>query len=312
MAPSITTRSYDLARSGANDAETVLSATAVRTRGVVKLFSLPIPDDPRLDAQPLAVGGVRLANGQVHDVIFQASMGNWVYAFDAQTGVLLWKANLGRPIAGSKAIDMHRTNDAWGIMSTPVIDAAAGVLYACAWISTDGSAGKGQHFLAALHLADGSLVHPLLSLEGAVYAPQGLPKQSFVSAERKQRSALTLTQGHVLIPFGTISESAKTARGWLIAVDVAAWRIAASWCSTVTGWGGGLWHSGAGPAVTADGSIFVITGNGMFAPDKGDFGESVVKLKLHTGAAAMFTVEAWWTPWTDSGRTGVASPIRWA
>ena len=36
MAASITTRSYDIARTGANDAESVLSATAVRTRGIAE------------------------------------------------------------------------------------------------------------------------------------------------------------------------------------------------------------------------------------------------------------------------------------
>jgi outer membrane protein assembly factor BamB len=304
MSGPVTTRSYDLARSGANDGETVLSATAVRTRGIVKLFSMAIADDPRLEAQPLAVGGVRTAHGPIHDMIFQASMGNTVYAFDAQTGAELWKTNLGRPIAGSKQIDAWLVNISWGILSTPVIDEAAGILYACAWISPDGTAAKGQHVLAALRLSDGSLVHPMLNLEGAVYAPPGLPQQKFASAQRKQRAALTLTRGHVLIPFGTIAESASTARGWLIAVDVGAWRIAATWCSTVTGAGGGIWQSGAGPAVSADGSIFVVTGNGAFGPDQGDYSESVVKLTLRTEGAAGLEVASWWAPWTDAQRAG--------
>jgi outer membrane protein assembly factor BamB len=304
MAPSITTRSYDLARTGATDHEVVLSASAVRTRGIAKLFSMMIPDDARLEAQPLAVGGVRMADGQTHDVIFQASMGNCVYAFDAQNGAQLWKTNLGRPIANSKQIDAWLINIAWGILSTPVVDEAEGILYACTWISPDGTAAKGQHFLAALRLADGSLARPLLNLEGAIYAPPGLPQQKFVSAQRKQRAALTLTQGHVLIPFGTIAESATTARGWLIAVDVAAWRIAATWCSTVTGFGGGIWQSGAGPAVAPDGSIFLITGNGSFGPAEGDYGESIVKLTLSTVGATSLKVASWWAPWTDAGRTG--------
>jgi hypothetical protein len=304
MAPSITTRSYDRMRSGATDHETVLSAAAVRTRGIVKLLSLAIPDDPRLEAQPLAVGGVHMADDRAHDVIFQASMGNCVYAFDAQSGVQLWKTNLGKPITGTRDIDAFLINVSWGILSTPVIDEAAGILYACAWISPDGTADKGQHFLAALRLRDGSLAHPLLNLEGAVYAPPDLPKQKFASAQRKQRAALTLTQGHVLIPFGTIKEFSSTARGWLIAVDVVAWRIAATWCSTVTGSGGGLWQSGAGLAVAAEGSIFVATGNGSFGPEKGDYGESIVRLVLRTGNPASLKVTSWWTPWTDSGRTG--------
>ena len=307
MATSITTRGYDTARTGATDAEAALSATAVRTRGIIKQFSMAIPDDPRLEAQPLAVGGLRLANGQTHDVIVQASMGNTIYAFDAQGGTLLWKTNLGRPIAGTKSIDQWGINVSWGILSTPVIDESSGILYACAWISPDGSAPKGQHYLVAVRLADGSLAHPLLNLEGAIYAPPHLPEQRFVSAQRKQRAALTLLRGHVLVPFGTISESASTARGWLIAVDVAQWRIATTWCSTVTGSGGGIWQSGAGPALGADGSIFVVTGNGSFNPPKGDYGECVVKLALRTGVTSSLDVISWWAPWTDAQRSAGAA-----
>jgi hypothetical protein len=146
MAPSITTRGYNNARTGATDDETVLSATAVRTRGITKLFSMTIPDDPCLDAQPVAVGGIQMADGRVHDVIFQASMGNTVYAFDAHAGAQLWRRNLGRPITSIRDIDMHLTNVACGILSTPVIDEVAGILYACAWISPDGTWQKGQHF----------------------------------------------------------------------------------------------------------------------------------------------------------------------
>lgn len=306
MPPSVTMRSYDLARSGATDHETVLLASAVRRRGIVKLFSMQIPDDPRLEAQPLAVGGLRLANGQTHDVIFQASMGNTVYAFDAQTGAQLWRNNLGRPIVGTKQIDQWLINVNWGILSTPVIDEAAGILYACAWISPDGTAANGQHFLAALRLADGSLTQPLLNLDGAIYGPPGLPQQGFRSAQRKQRAALTLVRGHVLIAFGTIQETAETARGWLIAVDAAAWRIAATWCATVTGSGGGIWQSGAGPAVAPDDSIFVVTGNGAFDPAKGDYGESIVKLRLPADGSGRLSAVSWWSPWTDAQRTGMA------
>jgi hypothetical protein len=302
MASSVTTRSYDLARTGATNSETVLTATAVRARGIVKLFSLPIPDDPRLEAQPLAVGGVHTADGKTRDLIFQASMGNHVYAFDAVTGERVWATPLGRPILGTRAIDAHMTNVNWGILSTPVIDEATGMLYACAWISDDGSVAKGEHVLAGLRISDGAIVHKL-SLEGAVYTPPGgLPVQKFVSAQRKQRAALTLMKHHVLIPFGTIAETSKSARGWLLAVDVQAWRLAAAWCSTVTGSGGGLWQSGAGPAVAPDGSIYVITGNGAFSPHHGDFSESIVRLALHTGDHARFEVLSWWAPWTDANR----------
>jgi hypothetical protein len=129
--------------------------------------------------------------------------------------------------------------------STPVIDEAEGIIYACACISENGTAAKGRHFLAALKISDGSLAQPLLNLEGAVYSPTDLPSQKFASAQRKQRAGLALTQNHVLIPFGTIAETSSTARGWVLAVDVKRWRLAAAWCSIVTGFGGGIWQSGS-------------------------------------------------------------------
>src|SRR5882672_1852565 len=41
------------------------------------------------------------------------------------------------PIFGTRAIDGHLTNVNWGILSTPVIDEAAGLLYACTWIRSE-------------------------------------------------------------------------------------------------------------------------------------------------------------------------------
>ncbi len=306
--PAVTTRAFDIARTGANVHETILTPAAVRSRGIKRLFSLQVPGDARgCEAQPLIVPGLVMADGTMHDVVFLATMANQVWAFDADDGTLLWQRTLGRPINGSNAIDAHMINDHWGILSTPVIDLSSGVLYACAWISEDGTAQNGQHWLHALRLRDGSAAHAPLNLEGVTYQPgHGLPPQQFRSAERKQRAALTLTHGAVLIPFGTIAETAQTARGWLIAVDTASWTVSAAWCSTARGSGGGIWHSGAGPAVDADGFIYVVTGNGDF-DGVTDFAESIVKLKYTppaAGHAGTLAAVDWWTPWTDDGRVG--------
>ena len=309
MSFDVLTRSFDLARTGANTAEIVLTPAAVQARGI-KLLQTLLTDDPRLEAQPLYVAGLNLG-GHSHNVIYQATMANTVFAWDADSGDLLWKTNLGTPINGTNEIDAHNINIKWGILSTPVIDRAAGVLYACAWISPDktGNWKTGQHFVAALDITTGTLIpgKPLLNLEGAVYNPgHGAASQAFKSAERKQRSALALTNGVVIICFGSIQETAQSARGWVIAVDTAGWQVAANWCSTARGSGGGIWMSGAGPAIQSNGAIWVVTGNGEFDGEV-DFGESVVCLnytpaKGKTGAS--LKVAGWWTPWTDDGRTG--------
>jgi outer membrane protein assembly factor BamB len=306
MAASVTTRSIDVSRSGANTAEAVLTPTAVKTRGMKQALVLRTPDDPRLEAQPLYLPGTRVGS-KAHNVVFQATMGNWIYAWDADTGEELWKTCLGRPINGSDAIDAHLINVHWGILSTPVIDPAAGRLYACYWSSQDGSWQHGQHFLASLDIATGAQTHPGLNLEGAEFDPgDGLRTLRFRSMERKQRAALTMVGNAVLIPFGTIAESGGDARGWLIAVDVKSWAVSAVWCSTARGAGAGIWMSGSGPAVQSNGSIWLVTGNGDF-DGVHDFGESAVRLRYTApadGAKGALTVTGWWTPWTDDGREG--------
>jgi outer membrane protein assembly factor BamB len=308
MSIAVTTRSYDNTRSGANTQETILTPAAIRTRGIQRLFSLPLPGDARgCEAQPLIVPAVKLADDSTHDVVYVATMANQVFAFDANTGARLWMVQLGTPINGDKSIDSYLINDHWGILSTPVIDAPAGVMYACVWTSPDGSPGKGQHYLHAIRLRDGSDVHPPLNLEGVSYDPgHGRPVQKFRSAERKQRAALLLLNSTVFVAFGTLQETAATARGWLIAVDAARFQVTATWTSTSRGSGGGIWHSGAGPAADAAGNIYVVTGNGDFDAVT-DFGESVVKLRYTppgSASAGSLAVVDWWAPWTDDGRTG--------
>jgi hypothetical protein len=130
MMAGVSTRSYDNARTGTTTDETVLTPAAVGTRGIQRLFSLDIPGDARgIEAQPLAVPSVIMADGRAHDVVYLADMANQVWAFDANDGVMLWKQQLGTPVQGSQSIDLYQINDHWGVLGTPVIDAAAGIMY---------------------------------------------------------------------------------------------------------------------------------------------------------------------------------------
>jgi PQQ enzyme repeat len=221
MSVSVLTRAYGNNRSGANTQENVLTAAAVRARGIKRLFSLRLPGDRRgAEAQTLIVPGVTMPGGRTRDLVLLATMANQVFAFDANDGTPVWQRTLGTPITSSGRIDDHPINDHWGILSTPVIDDAAGVMYACAWVSPDGSFGNAQHWLHALSIVDGHAVHPPLNLEGAVYNPgHGLQTQRFASATRKQRASLLLTSGTVFIAFGSLFETNRDSRGWIIACD---------------------------------------------------------------------------------------------
>jgi outer membrane protein assembly factor BamB len=311
MPVAVTTRAYDNTRGGANTGETVLTASAVESKGIVRLFSLRTQGDLRgTEAQPLFVPGVTLADGRAHDVIYVATMANRVYAFDAQDGSQLWERALGTPVTGNRTIDSWLINDHWGILSTPVIDVPTDTMYAVAWISPDGSVAKAEHFLYAISIKDGSDVNPAVSLEGTTYDPgHGLPVQQFRSAARKQRVSLLLTSVNgvstVFVGFGTIAESSDTARGWIIACGTAPPQVSAAWTSTAKGSGGGLWQAGAGLVADDQGFIYAMTGNGDF-DGVTDFGESFVKLRYQpaqgTSSASLQLVD-WWAPWTDKERT---------
>lgn len=304
----VVTRSIDQARSGSNTAETVLTPTAVKTRGVKLLLTLSATDDPRLEAQPLYLSGITIG-GKQRDVVYQATMGNTVYAWDADTGETLWKRQLGTPINGCRDIDAWGINAKWGILSTPCIDRAEGALYACAWISPDNSGNwrTGQYHLVALSIVTGLPLRQNLRLERAGYGlGEGFASRRFKSAGCEQRPALAMVDGAVIVCFGTIAETARTSHGWVIAVDTASWAIAATWCSTGRGSGGAIRMSGAGPAIQSDGSIWLVTGHGDFNADV-NWGESVVRLRYTraaAGAQASLAVTGWWTPWADNGRTG--------
>src|SRR6516162_6063930 len=100
MSAPVFTRSYNAARTGANPNETELTPQDVGNNLLVKLFSLNFDDDPRLEAQPLYVPGVKMNDGKVHDVVYVCTMANNVWAFDASDGSQIWNpaVSLGRPI----------------------------------------------------------------------------------------------------------------------------------------------------------------------------------------------------------------------
>src|SRR5882724_8225697 len=137
------TRSFDTARTGANVHETLLTPLKVATNLLVKHFSLKFDDDPRLEAQPLYVPGLKMSDGKKHDVVYICTMANNIWAYDANDGKLIWKKNLAKPIQPKvtpangfphrSEIDLWGINFLWGILSTPVIDSETNRMYVVTW-----------------------------------------------------------------------------------------------------------------------------------------------------------------------------------
>jgi hypothetical protein len=181
----VLTRSYNNLRTGANIAETKLTPATVGELKLLRTVTLPAGDDPRLEAQPLYLSDLRMADGTLRaGVVFVCTMANRVYAFDVDDASLLWgpviigphepitpisqhkKPDPHQP-ADATDIDMYGINDRWGILSTPVIDAETKTLYVVNWSAKNGDRRLAGHFLHALDVTSGA-VKGTVQLQGSV------------------------------------------------------------------------------------------------------------------------------------------------
>ena len=304
---SVLTRGYDNNRTGWNAGETVLDQDSIRTRGVQRFYSLQMEGDARgCEAAPLIVPNVLTRTGYKMNLAIQASMSDGLWCFNADTGEVLWAVKLGMPIKGDMSFDMYKINDNWGILGTPVIDPTTNILYCVTWTSPDRSVAKASYYVHAVHVADGSPAANPVALAGATFDPShGLAKMTLGTIYRKQRTALLLVAPPsgklVVVCFAAGAESAPTNHGWVIALSVNPFKIAASWVNTPHWQGGGIWLAAGGPCADANGDIYLACGNGSF-DGVTDFGESFVKLRYANGALTCIDN---FTPFTDVGRAGL-------
>jgi outer membrane protein assembly factor BamB len=136
MAVSVLTQHNDNVRSGANLQESKLNTTNVNVNDFGLLASRQVVG--RTYAQPLYVSGVMIA-GKARNVVYVATMNNWVYAFDADDlspgAGPLWKRQVDpHPVpSGFYGLTYHdisnNTDDPIGILSTPVVEPAANTIY---------------------------------------------------------------------------------------------------------------------------------------------------------------------------------------
>src|SRR3984957_18361224 len=120
----VLTYKNDLNRSGQNLTEATLTPANVTSSTFGLLRNLPV--DGKVDAQPLYVSRLSVSGSQ-HNVLFAATEHDSVYAFDADTGSVLWHVSLLE--SGEALSDPHGCSQVTpeiGVTSTPVIDRSAG------------------------------------------------------------------------------------------------------------------------------------------------------------------------------------------
>lgn len=262
---SVLTQHNDLARTGVNDREIILSPANVDSAHFGMLFKRSVDD--QLYTQPLVVAGL-LVNGGTHDVVYVTTVNNGVYAFDAndpQATIPFWHVNFGTPAnlhdADFGCLDI---NGNMGIIGSPVIDLETHALYVVALTKV------GNTFTQRLHALDLATGADLPNSPVTISAPD------FNPLLQNQRPALLLTNKTVYIGYASHCDK-DPYHGFLLAYDEKTLRQTAIFNSSPTGEEASIWQSGQAPAADQQGNIYVVTGNGSW-DGKTNFSESFLKL----------------------------------
>lgn len=311
LAADVPTRRYDNTRSGVNAHETALTHQSVRTRfgkrwtlfADAKIMASPLYVENLVVPQASIIGAVAKAKcaAGCNAVVF-ATMKGTVYAYAAdlapstQSDTLLWatylsdgnacKCGATGPQNGSGDFDMWAVDDPWwGIVSTPVIDRAANALYVVNWTNDQ------QYRVYNLNLATGKVQKGPVVVQGTVGGQPFAANTNGWVQRRKQRAGLLLANGNLYVAFG--GDNPDALAGWLFVYDAATLALKTVWSPTPNGRNGGIWMAGDAPAVDSAGNVYLQTGDGDFANDKGSFGDSLVKLTWKNGA---LTVAGFFAP----------------
>jgi hypothetical protein len=276
---------YNYERTGANLQEWILHPSNVNSATFGKLFSRSV--DASVYALPLIVPNLNIA-GERRNVLFVATMGNTVYAFDADDPARVepyWSKNLGTPAPG----------DSWigpvyhGILSTPFIDVPTGTLYTVTMARKD---QKSSLFVHALDIHDGTPKYNSPQLLSFPFA--GAETLTNVKGAL-QRVGLLMRNDVLYIAFANIVPDPKdqhwSQEGFVQsfnARDLS--RRLAVFQSTPTGRKGGIWQAGRGIASDGAGNIYIATAGGTYDGTT-NFGSSVLKF-----APRSLKLIDWFTP----------------
>jgi hypothetical protein len=304
----------DVARTGQNTNETVLTPANVNTNSFGKLFDCPV--DGQIFAQPLIVSGMTLPGQGAANVVFVATMHNSVYAFNADTGALIWNANFGTSAVtpnndfGNRYGAYHDTRPEVGIIGTPAIDVAAGTIYFDAF-THEGSSYV--HRIHALNMTNGVEQPYSPKVVAAAVPGIGVGSSGGVlafdpMANGLQRCALTLAAGVVYVNYTGFADT-NPYHGWILGFNATNLQqltnriFVTTPNSTIAAWGGnagegGLWMGGNGLLVDSATNLYFEVGNGPFNADSGgtEYGDSFVRLSSVGG----LSVADYFTPFDQA------------
>jgi hypothetical protein len=274
----------DLGRTGQNLNETALTTSNVRSTTFGKLFSYPV--DNQVYAQPLYVPNVSIPGQGTHNVLYVATEGDSVFAFDADglSPTLLWSVNFTNPASGVNTISCVLSGltcsvyPTTGITGTPVIDPTTKIMYVLAR-TAETSAGI-TTYVQRLHALDITTGAEMLG--GPVVIGGSVPGTgqgskhgvlTFNTLHENNRTGLVLANNNIYIAW------AGSIHGWVMAYNAQTLAQVAIFSTTPNGTLGGIWASGNGLAVDSNGDLYAATGDGTFDANTGgpDYGDTLIK-----------------------------------
>jgi len=242
---------------------------------------------------------------------------------------LAWETNFLKPGESTLPTALIQTA-VNGTTSTPLIDPSTNTIYLTTTESYN--AGNINHYTKTLHavdMSDGqeepnspvviadtgyengkavSFFGPSVKGTGAG-SVKG--RVQFYVPRQLQRPGLSLDGNNLLIAFGSYGD-VPPFHGWILAYNMTTLQPTGVFNDTPNGSDGGIWNSGNPIVVDSKGYLYTETGNGSFdtkenaagLPARGDYGDSVLKLKLLPGCKGPngtgFKVVDYFTPYNQA------------
>ena len=322
----------DTMLSGIDSQEKILTPAAI-TNGSNTVFGkvAACSVDGEVYAQPLYVPNVSIVAAGVHNVVFVATEHDSVFAFDANASPcqMLWQTSFLNSVQGVTTVpacymidgacsDGALANDVGsnditpeiGITGTPVIDPATKVLYVV--VKTKESTPNGPVYMQRLHALDittgndepdsPAAIKATVSGNGA--GTNGENQVAFDPLRQNQRAGLALSGGTIYVAFGSHGD-VNPFHGWLLAYSETTLAQVAVFNTTpnTTPSQGGIEQGGAAPSIDSSGTIFAVTGLGIFdansanAPNT-EYAQTLLRLSANT-TAANFTELETFTPFDE-------------
>src|SRR5271170_6000085 len=214
----VLTAHNDIARTGQNLNETILTPSNVNPNQFGKLFTQPVAGT--IPVQPLYVSNVAIPNVGTHNVLYVATNSDVVYAFDADSNGGINAAPLWRVSLLTNSTPAGTLSDVNGVLGTPVIDLTCKALYLVS------SEMQGTATIFRFHALD--LTTGAEKFGGPIPIQASVPGTgsgsvggvlAFDPTVHQQRPGLLFLHGVVYVAFGAIADQGAW-HGWIFSFDV--------------------------------------------------------------------------------------------